>query len=179
MPSPVIVLKTDRLRLRQLNADDAAFILELVNEPAWLQFIGDRGVRTLEDARTYLVTGPVAMYARLGFGLWAVERKDGGAPVGICGLIKRDTMPDVDLGYALLERFRGCGYAREAAAAALAHGRDTLKLARVVALTSPDNERSVRLLDKLGFRFERMIRLVENKPESRLFVAVGQFELPG
>lgn len=166
----MIVLETERLHLRQLTTADAPFILELVNEPAWLEFIGDRGVRTLDDARGYLTTGPVAMYARLGFGLWAVERKSDGVAVGICGLLKRDTLPDVDLGYALLQRHWGQGYAHEAAAAALAHGRHTLKLPRIVAITAPVNERSTRLLEKMGFRFERMIAVTEGKPESRLYV---------
>lgn len=163
------VLETDRLRLRHLTPDDAAFIVELVNEPAWTHFIGDRGIRTPEEARAYIATGPAAMVARYGFGLGAVELKEGGTPIGICGLIKRETLPDVDLGFALLERCWRQGYAREMAAAVLAYGRTTLKLPRVVALTTPDNERSGRLLEKVGFRFERMVRLDATKPACRLF----------
>jgi len=162
------VLESARLRLRPLTADDAAFILELVNEPAWLQFIGDRNVHTLDDARTYIAKGPATMYARHGFGPLAVELKEGGAPVGICGLIKRETLPDVDLGYALLARFRGRGYASEAAAAVLAHGKPAFGLARVIALTAPDNTDSIRLLERLGFRYERMIAW-SPYPESKLF----------
>lgn len=168
------VLETQRLRLRPLGADDAAFILELLNEPAWGRFIGDRGVRTLDDARAYIAAGPVAMYASHGFGLGAVEVKATGVPIGICGLIKRDTLPDVDLGFALLERFWGHGYAHEIAAMVLAHGRTTLKLPRILAITAPDNVRSVQLLGKLGFRFSGMVRLDETKPESRLFVLHDQ-----
>jgi ribosomal-protein-alanine N-acetyltransferase len=166
----MIVLETQRLRLRPLQADDAAFILELLNEPAWTQFIGDRGVRTLDDARSYIAAGPVAMYASHGFGLGAVELRESGVPIGICGLIKRDTLPDVDIGFALLARFWGHGYAHEIAAVVLAHGRVTLKLPRILAITAPDNVRSVQLLEKLGFRFSGMVRLDEKKPESRLFV---------
>ena len=163
------IFETDRLVLRRLTLDDAAFVLELVNEPAWLQFIGDRGVRTLDDARTYLTNGPLAMYAQRGFGLFAVERKSDRALLGICGLLKRDTLDDVDLGFAFLERFRGQGYAREAAAATLAHGQRAFALDRIVAITALENPRSIQLLEKLGFVFERVIRHAPDAPESRLF----------
>ena len=109
------VLETDRLILRQLSIEDDAFILELVNDPLWLRFIGDRGVRTLDEARNYILKGPVAMYERAGFGLYLVERKIDGVPMGICGLIKRDVLDDVDLGFAFLPEYRGQGYATESA----------------------------------------------------------------
>jgi len=170
-----IVLETPRLRLRELTTDDAGFILELLNEPAWKRFIGDRGVHTVDEARGYILTGPRAMYERLSFGLWLIETNDPTAtPLGICGLLKREGLDDVDLGFALKERYWGRGYGFEAAAATLVHGRDRLKLPRIVAITSPDNERSGCLLEKLGFRYERMIRLAEDKPESRLFVLASQ-----
>ncbi len=163
------VLETDRLVLRWLTLDDAGFILQLVNEPAWLQFIGDRGVRTIEQARDYLTQGPIAMYARRGFGLFAVAQKSDGELLGICGLIQRDTLPDVDLGFAFLEKFRGKGYAQEAAAATLTLARETFSLSRLVAIVSPENLRSIRLLEKLGFAFERPLRLTETAPEVKLF----------
>ena len=163
------VLETERLVVRWFDLDDAAFIVELLNEPAWLQFIGDRGVRTRDDARTYLTNGPLAMYARIGFGLCAVERKSDRVLVGMCGLLKRDTLDDVDLGFALLTRFQRHGYAREAAAAVLAHGQKVFGLKRIVAITALDNARSGQLLQSLGFGFEKIIRLVENGPESKLF----------
>jgi RimJ/RimL family protein N-acetyltransferase len=156
------VLETDRLILRRLSAGDAAFILELVNDPGWLRFIGDRGVRTLDDARQYILSGPVDMYERLGFGLYAVELKDGGAAIGMCGLIKRATLPDIDLGFAFLPRFVGQGYASEAAAGVLAYARRALGLSRVLAITSPDNDRSIRLLERIGFRFQGMLQLAED-----------------
>jgi RimJ/RimL family protein N-acetyltransferase len=165
----VKILETDRLVLRRLSLDDAPFILELVNEPSWLQYIGDKGVRTPEDARKYLREGPMAMYQRSGFGLYRVERKDDGEPMGMCGLIKRDTLPDVDIGFAFLPRFWGQGYAREAAAAVLALGKDTLGLKRIVAITNPDNESSIRLLESLGFRFETVLRLSADGAETKLF----------
>lgn len=166
----VPTLETTRLRLRPLAEADAAFAFELVNEPGWLRHIGDRGVRSVEEARLYLANGAIAMYEKRGHGLMAVERKADGVLVGICGLIKRDTMEDVDLGYALLARHEGQGYAREAAEASLAYGRDTLKLPRIVAVTAPANDRSIRLLEKLGFRFERMVDVRGDGEECRLFV---------
>lgn len=165
----MIVLETERLSLRWLTTDDDAFILKLVNEPAWLQFIGERGVRTLADAQRYLVDGPIAMYARCGFGLFAVERKSDGVLLGICGLLKRDTLEDVDLGFAFFEKFWGQGFARESAAAMTAHAERAFSLRRLVAITSPDNHRSIQLLEKLGFTFERLIRLTNTSPESNLF----------
>ena len=115
------VLETDRLILRWLSTDDAEFILELLNEPSFLQYIGDKGVRTLEDARNYILNGPVDMYARLGFGLYLTELKERGVPLGICGLLKRDGLEDVDIGFAFLPRFWAKGYAYESAAV-LAYG---------------------------------------------------------
>jgi RimJ/RimL family protein N-acetyltransferase len=155
----VIVCETERLILRRLNDGDAAFILELLNDPDWLRYIGDKGVRNLDDARAYIENGPVAMYARHGFGLYCVELKIDRTPIGMCGLIKRDTLPDVDIGFAFLPQYRARGYAREAAQATLAYGRDAIALKRVVAITSPDNEASGRLLQAIGLSFERLHQL--------------------
>jgi len=168
----VIIAETERLRLRPIDLEDAEFVLELVNDPSWLQFIGDKGVRTLEDARTYIASGPMAMYERLGFGLYVTERRTDGVPMGMCGLIKRDGLDDVDIGFAFLPRYWGRGYAHEAAAAVMDYGRNVVGLTRIVAITSPDNESSARLLEKLGLRFDRMIRLTEGAKEDRLFVPV-------
>lgn len=155
-----VVARTDRLLLRSLDPDtDADFVVELLNDAAWLRYIGDKGVRTRLDARRYLEEGPVAMYGRAGFGLYAVESLDDGVPVGICGLVKRDGLADVDLGFALLPAFRGRGYALEAARATLAHAWAGLGLSRIVAIVTPDNERSRALLARLGFCFERTLQL--------------------
>ncbi len=154
-----VVLVTERLVVRRLTLDDAPFIVELLNDPAWLRFIGDKGVRTQDDARDYLRKGPLAMYEREGFGLYLVERKDGRIPIGMCGLIKRDSLEDVDLGFAYLPVHRAQGYAFEAAAAVLAHGRRDFGLRRIVAITSPDNERSAALLEKLGMTLEKTVKL--------------------
>ena len=158
MTEPAAVIATARLVLRRLTADDAAFILELTNDPDWLRFIGDRGIRTLDDARRYVETGPMEMYARLGFGMYAVDRREGGPPIGICGLIGRDWLEAPDLGFAFLPAFRGMGYAREAAAATLGHARDALGIDRVLAIVSPGNADSIRLLEDLGMRLDRTAR---------------------
>jgi RimJ/RimL family protein N-acetyltransferase len=163
------VLETDRLILRHLTTDDAAFILTLVNDPSWVQFIGDTGVRTLEDACNYIVRGPMAMYASVGFGLYGTALKEGGTLIGICGLIKRDSLEDVDIGFAFLPQFWSQGYAYEAASAVIAYGKQVLSLQRIVAITSPDNQRSARLLEKLGLHFERLITLPSNTQALRLF----------
>jgi len=165
----VKVLETTRVALRWLEPDDAAFILQLVNEPSWLRFIGDKGIRTVEDACNYIEDGPVAMYRRLGFGLYLVELEDSGESIGICGLIKRDSLEDVDLGFAFLPAFWGKGYAFESAAAVMDYGRRTFGLSRLLAVTSQDNEPSARLLEKLGFHFERLTRLAPDAAEVRVF----------
>ena len=166
----VQVLETARLKLRWLETDDAAFILQLVNEPSWLRFIGDKGIRTVEDARNYIENGPVAMYRRLGFGLYLVELKESGEPIGICGLIKRDSLEEVDLGFAFLPAFWGKGYAFESAAAVMDYGQRTFGLSRLLAVTSQDNEVSAKLLEKLGFHFERLIRFAPDAAELKVFV---------
>jgi [ribosomal protein S5]-alanine N-acetyltransferase len=163
------VLKTERLVLRRLTTEDAPFILELLNDRAFLRYIGDKGVRNPADARRYIETGPLASYERHGFGLYRVELKNDGEPVGMCGLLKRDYLPDADIGFALLPAYRSKGYTLEAASAVLSHARDTLRLERVLAITSPDNVVSIGLLERLGFRFERMARPAENEAEVKVF----------
>ena len=169
--NPTTILETEHLRLRQLVEGDAAFILELVNDEAWLRYIGDRGVRNADDARAYILKGPVASYAKHGFGLWLVELKPGAGPIGICGLLRRDSLPDVDIGFAFLPAFRGQGYASEAGRATLAYGRTKLGLKRIVAVTMPANEDSIRTMVKLGLRFERMVRLTTDAEELQLFAS--------
>ena len=149
--APVTIIETERLRLRELIGTDAPFILALVNDPDWLRFIGDRGVASIADAERYIEDGPRAMYAEHGFGLWLVETRTTAEPVGICGILRRDTLPEADLGFALLPGHRGKGLAREAAGACLVHARDALGMARVLAITSPANGRSAQLLRELGF----------------------------
>ncbi len=167
--SAVNILETSRLSIRQLTTEDAEFMLELVNDPSYLRYIGDRGVRTLDDARRHILDGPCTSYERFGFGLWLAELKTEGRPIGICGLIKRDTLEDIDIGFALLPRFRRNGYTFEAASAVMDYGRNILKLQRVVAITALDNDASIHVLSKLGFVFERLIRLSQDDKELKLF----------
>jgi [ribosomal protein S5]-alanine N-acetyltransferase len=164
------VFDTARLRLRQLALDDAGFILELVTDPLWLRFIGDRGVHDVESARRYLESGPLEMYRSRGFGLWLVERRADAVPIGICGVLKRDSLDDPDLGFAFLPAYRGQGYAREAAAATLEHARQQLGIQRVLAITSPENLPSANVLRSVGMRFEQSIRLKGEDRDTWLFV---------
>jgi [ribosomal protein S5]-alanine N-acetyltransferase len=164
------VLETERLILRKLISEDSKFMLELLNDPAWLKFIGDKGVRTLDDASDYILKSPVAMYERFGFGLYLTELKGESVSVGICGLIKRDFLEDVDIGFAFLPKFRGKGYAHEAAAAVIAYGKRAFGLKRMAAIASPDNYDSAKLLKKLGFDFERTIKLSDGGEKAHLFV---------
>ncbi len=157
--------------MRRLVLDDAAFILELLNEPAFLENIGDRGARTLADARRYIARGPVASYRKFGFGLYMVELKDSGAPIGICGLLKRDWLADVDIGFAFLQKYWSRGYARESAAAVMHYGWTTLRLKRIVAITKPTNQPSITLLERLGLRFEKNITQPDHGGENKLFAA--------
>lgn len=162
-------LETERLRLRPFTLADDGFILGLLNDPGYVRFIGDRRVRSLEAARAYLRQGPLASYARHGFGLWCVERRADGVRVGKCGLLKREALDEVDLGYAFLAREAGRGLATEAARAVLGHARNVLGLARVVALTQPDNRGSVRVLAKLGFVAAGTCRLPGQDGDSLFF----------
>ncbi len=162
-------LETGRLLLREFTAEDAAFVLRLVNEPAFLRYIGDRGVRTLDDARRYIADGPVASYALHGHGLMRVVRKADGAEVGMCGVLRRDTLPDPDIGFSFFPEYWSQGYALESAREVMRHARETLRLGRILAITTVENEPSMRLLGKLGFRFDRMVSL--GSEELRLFVS--------
>ncbi|MEI2317325.1 MULTISPECIES: GNAT family N-acetyltransferase [Bacillus cereus group] len=153
----MIVLETERLVLRWFDIKDAPFILELVNDPAWIQFIGDKRIKNLEDAKKYILNGPVDMYNKMGFGLYLVERKEDLTPLGMCGLIKRDTLEDVDIGFAFLEKFRSKGYGFESASAVIDYGVQKLGLKRIVAITTIDNINSGKLLEKVGLQFEEII----------------------
>jgi RimJ/RimL family protein N-acetyltransferase len=164
------ILETERLSLRELTADDVDFIFELLNEPAFLANIGYRGADDREGALAYIENGPRASYARNGFGLYLVVLKDTGEPIGMCGLLKRDTLEDVDIGYAFLERFWGKGYASEAAAAVMTYGREMLKIPRIVAIIAPHNDASGRVLEKIGLRFDKIIRLSDHDEDSKLYV---------
>jgi RimJ/RimL family protein N-acetyltransferase len=165
------VIETERLTLREMSGADARVVLEILNDPGFIRFVGDRGVRTLDAAARYIEERFVESYRQNGFGLWLVEAKDERVPVGICGLLTRRELNVVEVGYAFLPPFRGRGYAFEAASAALRHARDALGLPRLHAIVDPENALSIRVLEKLGMRFERRVRLAPEESEVSLFSA--------
>lgn len=148
-------------------------ILQLLNDPPSRRFIGDKQVRTLADAGECLRHGPLASYARHGFGLFHLSLKQDGTPIGMCGLLKRDTLEDVEVGFACLPRYCGRGYATEAARATLAYGRTVLGLKRIVAITSPDNAGSINVLRKIGLRHTGTLQLPGNRAATLLFTPDG------
>lgn len=152
-----VVITTARVRLRRFTYEDAPFLVTLLNDAEFLLHIGDRGVRTEADARQYLDFGPLASYAANNFGLWCMERLDDDTPIGTCGLLKRPTLDDVDVGYALIPEARGAGYAREAVAGVLHYARTALQLPRVVAIVAPGNLPSIRVVESLGYRADTMV----------------------
>lgn len=165
------VLETDRLILRHLSPDDAGFVLELLNDPSFIRCIGDKQVRSLDDARAYVLNGPVKSYAAYGFGLNLVQLKSDATPIGICGILKRDTLPDPDIGFAFLPAYWNQGYAFEAAAAVMQHARQQLGCDRILAITTPDNEASAKLLGKIGLSFERVVKLAADAAPVKLFTS--------
>lgn len=163
------VLETDRLILRRFTVGDAQFILALLNEPSFLRYIGDKNVRNLEDARQYILSGPIASYEKNGFGLYLVELKESTTPIGMCGLLKREELPDPDIGFAFLPAVWGKGFASEAAAAVLKDAHQKLRLERILAITSLDNDTSIKLLERLGFTFQRAIKMLLTGEQVKLF----------
>ena len=145
------------------------FILGLLNEPSFLRYIGDKGVRNLDDARHYILTGPVESYERNGFGLYLVELKEAQLPIGMCGLVKREGLTDADVGFAFLPSYWSKGYAVESASAVLAYAREVLGLNRILGITLPDNHSSINVLKKIGLRFEQMVSLSEDREDLMLF----------
>ncbi|MDJ1480602.1 GNAT family N-acetyltransferase [Cytophagaceae bacterium YF14B1] len=165
----MVIIETPRLILRQLELEDDSFVFELVNTPSWLKFIGDRGVHTLNDARNYIRTGPMDSYSRFGFGLLLIFLKGEDIPIGMCGLLNRDVLDDPDMGFALLPVYEGKGYAFEAASAVLKYSRNELQLKRIVAIVMRENQRSVSLLQRLGFVYEKDVILPYSNEELLLF----------
>jgi ribosomal-protein-alanine N-acetyltransferase len=155
-------IETSRLQFRWLDHADAEFIYQLVNDPDWLRFIGDKQVSSLDAARHYIESGPRAMYQQFGFGLNRVALKDGDTPIGICGLLQRESLPCPDLGFAFLPGYRRLGLAQEAATAVLQHGCSVLEQTRIAAIVSPENIASIRLLEKLGFAIDDQTQMAPN-----------------
>ena len=167
----MIILETKRLQTLEFEKSDADFILELVNEPAWLKFIGDKKVHDLEDARNFIENNLRTSYEKNGFGLFLAQLKDTKEPVGMSGLVNRSGLNDIDIGFSFLARHRRKGYAYECSKAMLAYAKNVLKIDRVVAITHIDNTASGNLLEKLGLTFDRIIELSEDgKDQCKLFV---------
>jgi RimJ/RimL family protein N-acetyltransferase len=162
------IVRTPRLRLRVAKPEDAAFFYTLVNDPDFIEHIGDKGIRSVEEARAALLTGPIAMQEARGHSLYMVELKEEGTLIGMCGLIKRDTLDGIDLGYAYLPDWRGQGYAFEAGRAVLDHA-PTLGIERLLAIVSPANAASNGLLRKLGMRFERFMHMPPDDKATNLY----------
>ena len=163
------VLITPRLILRELGPDDGAFILRLLNEPSFLQFVGDKGLRTIADAIGWIEQGPRATYVRHGYGLYLVTLRESGEPIGICGLVNREWLEDPDLGFSLLPPYWSRGYAMEAAKGVIHRAIAIHALKRILAITTGDNASSIRLLEKLGFTFQKLIRTPDGKEELSLW----------
>lgn len=165
------ILETERLVLREVTVQDAAFVLDLLNSPGFLENIGDRGVRTLDEARTYIEDRVLGSYRDHGFGMWLTAQKSDGAAVGLAGLVRRDGLDVPDVGYAFIQRVWGRGYAQEAAAAVLAHARGPMGIPNLAAITTPENFASMAVLRKIGFTFHGMITLPGGERESIYFTA--------
>lgn len=163
------LISTDRLFIRKFDLNDAEFIYQLLNSEAWIKYIGNRNIRNLEDARNYIANSPLYFYQKFGFGPYLVALKDRYEPIGMCSLIKRDTLNDVDLGFAFLDPFIGKGYAYEASKAIIEFSEKTLALKKLVAIALPDNTASLKLLEKLGFRYQNNIQFPNETEELMLF----------
>jgi len=159
---PKKILETERLILRELSIDDAEFILTLLNTPGWLEYIGDKNVRTLEDAKSYLEKGPIKSYKENGFGLWLTSLKNNSTPIGMCGLVNRESLKDIDIGFALLPEYSKLGYGYEIAYATINYANHVLRIDKVVAITDSNNLPSIKLLNKIGLQFEKTLNLSEN-----------------
>ncbi len=164
-----IIIETERLILREFTTNDAAFIYELVNTPIWLQFIGQRNVHSLTDAKLYLKNGSIKSYSENGFGFYAVLQKDTNTLVGMCGLIKRETLENIDIGFAFLPSFIGKGFGFEAATATLTYAHTALNINKIIAIVDPENTVSIALIKKLGMVYENRVRLSSDDIELMLF----------
>ncbi|MEK7432816.1 MAG: GNAT family N-acetyltransferase [Cyanobacteriota bacterium] len=166
------ILETERLIISHITIEDANFIFELLNSPNWIKYIGNKNVHDLESAKNYILNVPIKSYEKFGFGLFLVKLKDLDIPIGICGLIKRDTLENIDIGFAFLEKYVGNGYAFESAQATLEYGKNTLGIKKIVAITNEDNYNSIKVLKKIGLVFEKMVKFENEKKELMLFGSI-------
>lgn len=164
-----IILETERLVLREFMLSDADFIIQLLNTKTWIKYIGDRNIKSIAAAENYLLNGAIKSYKENGFGLYMVELKISKTPIGMCGIIKRDSLEFPDIGFALLPNYEGKGYAFEMAKAMLVYAKETLMLPDILAITLPSNKSSIKLLEKIGLKFKRLISFPDDKEELMLF----------
>lgn len=162
-------LETERLYLRRVTLDGADLLLAVWNDPAFIRNVGDRGVRTIEEAQEAMKGGALKLYADHGYGPYAMVLKSDGSRIGICGLFKRDNLDYPDIGFGVLPEFCGKGYAGEASFAVMAHARDDLGIEELTAIVSPDNAPSIGLIEKLGLAFVRMITMPGEDKEICLY----------
>ncbi|WP_024769312.1 GNAT family N-acetyltransferase [Aquimarina macrocephali] len=155
------ILETERLSLREFNLEDSDFVLKLINSPKWIEFIGDRNIKTNVEAEGYLKNNLIKSYKENGFGLWVVVLKETNVSIRMCGLVNRDTLEDIDIGFAMLPEYLGMGYGYEIANATMNYAKNTLHLDKIVGITNPNNIASIKLLNKIGLRFEKTIELSE------------------
>ena len=170
------ILETERLRVREFDLDDSEFIIQLFNSPGWLKYIGDRKVKTIQQAQYYLENGPIKSYRENGYGLYLVEKKVDGTPMGMCGLLNRKNLEHPDIGFAFLPEYHGKGYAREVASAMLSHVREKLRIPTIAAITLPENLKSITLLEKIGLRYHKRFSFPNSAEELLLFVSSRQPE---
>lgn len=159
------IIETDRLRLREFHLKDTKFIIELLNSPGWLQFIGDRNVKTEQQAINYLENGPIKSYSQNGYGLYLVEKKDDNNAIGMCGILKRENLDNPDIGFAFLPEFSGNGFAYEIANATVMYAKDELNISKIAAITVPDNIRSIKLIEKIGLKFIKTFSFPESNED--------------
>jgi len=164
-----IILQTKRLLLRELNLNDSPFIVKLLNSPSWLKYIGDRGVKSEEDAKVYLQNGPLLSYEKHGFGLYLVELLSSKVPIGMCGILKRDSLEHPDLGFAFLSEYTGQGYAFEIANATVSYAKDKIGISTLFAITLPHNRSSIRLLEKIGMKYIDIVKSPDGKDDLNLY----------
>jgi len=163
------ILETERLRLKEFTPIDSEFIVELLNSPGWLQFIGDRNIKTEEQAKHYLENGPIKSYKENGYGLWLVEKKADNTAIGMCGIIKRETLNHPDLGFAFLPAYNCNGYAFEITSATMEYAKHQLNISKILAITVPNNSKSIRLLEKIKLKFIQTIIFPTSQEELLLY----------
>jgi len=167
----MVIIETERLKLLEFKKTDANFILELVNEPAWIEFIGEKNVHTISDAENFIINNLKPSYVNNGYGLYAIKLKKDNTSIGMCGLVNRPGLKEIDLGFACLSKYQRQGFAYESSVATLNYAKEVLKIGKVVAITSPKNKASGKLLEKLGLNFEKLINLDEDgKDICKLYV---------